>query len=145
MAKRSVDEQEVALGKAIDRRLLSRLVVYLRPYKYLVAAAIVLAIGGALLGAYVPKLTQIAIDEHIVGGDTGGLLQVIAMIIGVMILNALSKYGLAYLMQYVGQRTINTLRVRLFEHLGKLSMRFYDTHPVGQLVTRVTSDIDVLM
>lgn len=144
MAQSVADNETVILGKALDTKLLKRLVVYLRPHKGRVILAIIMAIGGAFLGALVPKLSQVAIDDYMLKGDMPGLLWVIAMIVGVMILNSALQYGLAWLMQYVGQQTIHAVRMRLFNHLQGLSMRFYDTNPVGRLVTRVTSDVEVL-
>lgn len=132
------------MGKALDTALLKRLVVYLRPYKWHVVFAITMSIGAAFLGALVPKLSQIAIDDHMLKGDMPGLLRIIALMVGLMIVNSLMQYGLSWLMQYVGQQTIHAVRTRLFQHLQGLSMRFYDTNPVGRLVTRVTSDVEVL-
>ena len=143
MARIAADNNEV-MGKALDTALLKRLVVYLRPYKWHVIIAVVAAIATAVLGAYLPILSQIAIDDHILVGDMPGLLRIIALTVGLMILNSLMQYGLTYLMQFVGQQTIHAVRMELFTHLQKLSMRFYDTNPVGRLVTRVTSDVEVL-
>ena len=144
MARSVADNETVIVGKALDTALLKRLVVYLRPHKWRVVMAIGMAIGGAFLGALVPKLSQVAIDDYMLKGDMPGLLWIIALIVGTMILNSLLQYGLAWLMQYVGQHTIHAVRMRLFNHLQELSMRFYDTNPVGRLVTRVTSDVEVL-
>ena len=141
---RSVADGEVTMGKALDTALLKRLVVYLRPHKWRVILAVVMAITAAFLGALLPKLSQVAIDDHILKGDMPGLLWIIAAMVGLMILNSLMQYGLTYLMQYVGQQTIHAVRMKLFTHLQDLSMRFYDTNSVGRLVTRVTSDVEVL-
>lgn len=138
------DDTQNTMGKALDTKLLKRLVIFLRPYRLQVIIAMVMAIAGAFLGSYVPKLSQIAIDDHILKGDMPGLIRIVAIIIGVMVLNALMLYGNTYLMQYVGQQTIHAVRMELFRKLNTLSMRFYDTNPVGRLVTRVTSDVEVL-
>lgn len=142
MADTTTDTE--VMGKALDTTLLKRLVVYLRPYKWHVTFAITMSIGAAFLGALVPKLSQVAIDDYMLKNDMPGLLQIIALIVGLMIVNSLMQYGLSWLMQYVGQQTIHAVRMRLFNHLQSLSMRFYDTNPVGRLVTRVTSDVEVL-
>lgn len=144
MAKSVADNEAVIAGKALDTKLLKRLVVYLRPHKWRVILAIGMAIGGAFLGALTPKLSQVAIDDYMLKGNMAGLMWIIAIMVGVMILNSLLQYGLAWLMQHVGQHTIHAVRMRLFNHLQDLSMRFYDTNPVGRLVTRVTSDVEVL-
>ena len=141
---RSVADSEVTMGKALDTALLKRLVVYLRPHKWRVILAISMAIVSAFLGALLPKLAQVAIDDYMLKGNMPGLLQIMAAMVGLMVLTSLLQYGLAYLMQYVGQQTIHAVRIKLFKHLQNLSMRFYDTNPVGKLVTRVTSDVEVL-
>lgn len=143
MADTPVDNDNI-MGKAVDRRLLSRLVVYLRPFKWHVIGAIAMAIGAALLMALRPKLSQIAIDEHLLKNDMGGLLLWTGLIFGVLLVGGLITYGQTIFMQYVGQEAIHRLRITIFEHLQRLSLRFYDTNPVGRLITRVTSDVEVL-
>lgn len=139
-----VSDSEEVLGKAIDRGLLRRLVVYLRPYKWHVIGSIVLAVTSGLLSELGPYLSRIAIDDYIAQKDFGGLLWICALILGSMLIGAVMTYAMTYLMQYVGQETIHRVRMEIFEHLQRLSLRFYDTNPVGRLVTRVTSDVEVL-
>jgi ATP-binding cassette subfamily B protein len=135
---------EEVLGKALDKTLLRRLVVYLRPFRWHVIASITMAVVMALFGAIRPYLSKLAIDDHMLKGDFGGLLWIVGAIIAVSILQGAVQYWLTWLMQYVGQETIHTIRMQLFAHLQRLSLRFYDTTPVGRLVTRVTSDVEVL-
>ena len=132
------------LGKAIDKTLLRRLVVYLRPYKWMVIGSFVMAVAAALLGAVRPYLSKVAIDDHLMHGDFSGLLWITMGILAVLLVQGVIQYALTYMMQYVGQETINTIRLNLFDRLQKLSLRFYDTNPIGRLVTRVTSDVEVL-
>ncbi len=135
---------EDVLGKAIDKRLLKRLVVYLRPYRWHVIASIAMAIGASLAGAAGPLLSQIAIDDHLMKNDYAGVMMMVAAILGLLVVQGVLFYALTLLMQYVGQQTIHTIRMSLFELLQRLSLRFYDTNPIGRLVTRVTSDVEVL-
>src|SRR3954469_21181628 len=131
------------LGKAVDKNLLRRLMVYLKPYKWLVPGAIVMSIAAALLGALRPYLTKVAIDDHLMHHDYQGLLWLIAEIFGLLVVQGIMQYALTYMMQYAGQQTIHSIRMTLFERLQRLSLRFYDTNPIGRLVTRVTSDVEV--
>ncbi len=137
-------EGEEVLGKAIDRTLLKRLVVYLRPYRRHVIASVVMSIAAAMLGALQPYLSKVAIDDHLMHQDYGGMLQIVALILGVLLVQGILQYVLTWMMQYVGQETIHTLRLNIFERLQRLSLRFFDTNAVGRLVTRVTSDVEVL-
>ncbi len=135
---------EDVLGKAVDRKLLKRLVVYLRPYKWHVIWSFVMAIAAALFGALRPYLSKVAVDDYLMHKDFGGLLWISAAILGALLLQGIVQYVLTLLMQYVGQETIHTLRMNLYDKLQRLSLRFYDTNPIGRLVTRVTSDVEVL-
>lgn len=137
-------ETEVALGKAIDRTLLKRLVVYLRPFKWYVVASILMAILVAVFAVLRPELSKITVDDYLLPGDMSGLLTMLAAMLGLLVLQGLMQYALQLVMQYVGQETIHRVRMELFEHLQRLSLRFYDTNPIGRLVTRVTSDVEVL-
>ncbi|MEO5931178.1 MAG: ABC transporter ATP-binding protein [Candidatus Kapaibacterium sp.] len=132
------------MGKAVDRTLLRRLVVYLSPYKWSVIGSIAMAIAAALLSAIRPYISKIAIDDHLLKGDFPGLLRLTAIMFGLLVIQGIIQYVLTLVMQHVGQETINRIRLDLFERLQKLSLRFYDTNPIGRLVTRVTSDVEVL-
>ncbi|HVZ41178.1 MAG TPA: ABC transporter ATP-binding protein [Candidatus Kapabacteria bacterium] len=132
------------LGKAVDKTLLRRLVVYLRPYKWHVIGSLLMSIAAALLAALRPYLSKVAIDDHLMHGDYAGMLWLVAAILGVLLVQGILQYILTWLMQYVGQETIHMVRLNLFERLQRLSLRFYDTNPIGRLVTRVTSDVEVL-
>lgn len=137
-------EETEALGKALDRSLLKRLVVYIRPYRWHVAGAVAMAIVSSGFFALRPYVSKIAIDDYLLLKDYGGLLWVIGVMLVLMILQAGLTYALNLLMQFVGQETIHKIRIELFAHLQRLSLRFYDTNPIGRLVTRVTSDVEVL-
>ncbi len=143
MADKETDSEEI-LGKALDRNLLKRLVVYLKPFKGLVIGSIAMSIISSGLGAFRPYISKIAIDDHILHNDMPGLLWMTAALLGTLILQGVFQYAVTILMQYVGQESIHTIRMQLFEHLQRLSLRFYDTNPIGRLVTRVTSDVGVL-
>ncbi len=143
MADTPQDPDQI-LGKAVDRRLLNRLVVYLRPFKWHVVGSVGMAIGAALLMALRPKLSQIAVDEHLLKNDMEGLLVWTGVIFAVLLVGGLVTYAQTILMQFVGQEAIHRLRMTIFDHLQRLSLRFFDTNPVGRLITRVTSDVEVL-
>ncbi len=136
--------EEEVLGKAYDARLMRRLLTYLRPYRWHVALGILLSILVSLLEAVRPYFTKIAVDVDIAAKDKLGLLMTTMAFFGVLIVRGLLQYANAYLTQWIGQRTIFDLRMEVFEHLQRLSLRFYDKNPIGRLITRVTNDIEVL-
>lgn len=144
MAKNKEHHEEEILGKAYDSNLMKRLIRYLKPYKKYVIIAIFLTIGVSLSSTIRPYLTKIAIDDYIIHKDTIGLRNIILILFGTLIVQGLLQYTMTYLTQWVGQKTIFDLRMELFDHLQKLSMKFFDKNPVGRLVTRLTNDIEVL-
>lgn len=141
--KKTQDTDEIT-GKAYDAHLMKRLMKYLRPYMKWVILAIILTIGVALASTIRPYLTKVAVDNYIANKDSAGLLKIITILFITLIIQGLLQYTMTYLTQWVGQKTIYDLRIELFEHLQKLSMGFFDRNPVGQLVTRLTNDIEVL-
>lgn len=130
--------------KKVDYRLLRRLVGFLRPYKPQLGGAVVLTLVSSALGPLRPYLTRIAIDDHIVKGDFDGLLFFVGVILVLIFLQGAMQYSLSLLMTWVGQRVLLDIRNKLFRHVEGLALRFYDTTPVGRIVTRVTSDVEVL-
>lgn len=137
-------QDEEILGKAYDARLMRRLLRYLRPYRWHVAAGVFMSIIISALEAVRPVFTKMAVDVDIANGDKHGLLITVLMFVGVLIVRGIVQYGSAYLTQWIGQRTIYDLRMEIFRHLQSRSMRFYDKNPLGRLITRVTNDVEVL-
>ncbi len=128
----------------LDRRLLWRLAGYLWPYRGWVALAFCTVMAGAFLGPLRPKLVQVAIDRHIVEGDWGGLQQIILLLIGVLVVEAALSFVNDYLTQWIGQRAIYDIRTKVYRHIQRQSLRFFDRTPVGRLITRVTNDVESL-
>ena len=139
----SAHDDEI-LGKAYDARLMRRLLTYLRPYRPQVGLAIAAIIGHSLLELAPPYLTKLVIDRYIPAGDLSGL----GLIAVFFLLTLIGSFALEYLqtwtMQLTGQRIMFDLRMQLYRHLQRLDLRFYDRNPVGRLMTRVTTDVDVL-
>ncbi len=137
-------QDDEILGKAYDSKLMSRLLKYLKPYKWQVVIGIGLSVIVAGMEAIRPWFTQHAVDVNIKQGDKTGLLITAVLFFLVLILRGVIQYANAYLTQWIGQKTIYDLRMETFKHLQKLGLRFFDRNPIGRLVTRVTNDIDVL-
>ena len=137
-------QDEEILGKAYDARLMRRLIGYLRPYWKQVLFAFLLIVVDAALETIPPLLTMLAIDRYIEVADAGGL----AIVAGVYILTLAVKFGTEFIqaltLQRTGQRIMFDMRMQIFRHLQNLSPSFYDRNPVGRLLTRVTTDVDVL-
>jgi ATP-binding cassette subfamily B multidrug efflux pump len=150
-------QEEEVLGKAYDSRLMKRLLVYLRPYKWQVAislAAILIKAGADVLGPY---LVAVEIDRYLAPTQKPGFLdsflskdpltgiaELAAIYVGLITLSFLLEYLQTYFMQWTGQMVMFDLRRQIFRHLQHMHIGFYDKNPVGRLVTRVTTDVDAL-
>ncbi len=136
--------EEEVLGKAYDARLMKRLLKYLRPYRRHVAFGILLSIAVSAMEAVRPYFTKIAVDTNIAQHDKTGLLHTMLLFFALLVVRGLVQYVNAYLTQWIGQRTIFDVRMEIFAHLQRLSLRFFDRNPIGRLITRVTNDVEVL-
>jgi ATP-binding cassette subfamily B protein len=132
------------LGKAYDGRLMRRLLTYLRPYRAQVLVAVVAIIGHSALDLVPPYLTKVVIDQYIPVGDLAGLVSIAALYLVALIASFLLEYLQTWTMQVIGQKIMFDLRMQLVSHLHRLDLRFYDRNPVGRLMTRITTDVDVL-
>jgi ATP-binding cassette, subfamily B, multidrug efflux pump len=137
----SADEREEnAHNAALTRRLFG----YVRPYRPHVAIAVVLLMAGAALEMVGPYLTKVAIDRAIPEGDLSLLTLIVAVFVGSLLLSFLLEYAQVILTTWIGQKVMYDLRMQLFGHLQRLSLRFFDRNPVGRLMTRVTNDVETL-
>jgi ATP-binding cassette subfamily B multidrug efflux pump len=136
--------EDDAIGKRYDRRLVRRLLVYVRPYKRLVAAALLLLMTEGLLQLVGPMLTQRVIDVAVPLRDGSMALRYAGLYAASLVVAFACSYGETMLTALLGQRVMRDLRRQLFEHVQRLSIAFYDRTPVGRLVTRVTSDVESL-
>ncbi|MGB9487058.1 MAG: ABC transporter ATP-binding protein [Terriglobia bacterium] len=156
----SFHDEEI-LGKAYDSRLMRRLLVYLRPYWRMTLFALVAILLFGILQAVPPYLLKVEVDRYLDPTARAQLpkflssflspnpLVGIAQIALILFLpTAVLTFGLefaqSFAMQLVGQRVMYDMRKQLFAHLQRLQMSFFDRNPVGRLVTRVTTDVDVL-
>ena len=130
--------------KGLDGQLLKRIVGYLMPYKHWVILAFCLVLVVSFLGPLRPWLISMAIDQHIVLGELEGLYILIYALLGAIVLEGVLGYANAYFTQWIGQQAIYDVRVRVFRHVQKQSLSFFDKTPIGRLITRTTSDVEAL-
>jgi len=137
-------QEEEALGKAYDGRLMRRLLRYLAPYKWKVVLAIFLLVSAAGLQIIGPWLIQMALDDAIPTGD-GELLATLAIAYLVATVGTFGfQYAQALVTTWLGQQVMYDLRTEIFRRLQELDLQFYDRNPVGRLMTRITSDVESL-
>jgi ATP-binding cassette, subfamily B, multidrug efflux pump len=136
--------QEEVLGKAYDLRMIRRLWQFILPYKRLFLISMLLLPLQQAFGLAQPYLMKIGIDQYIAGKDLWGLQNVMLLFLGALIGETLAIFANYYLSMIVAQRCLADLRVAIFSHVQKLPMSYFDRNPVGRLVTRMTTDVDVL-
>jgi ATP-binding cassette, subfamily B, multidrug efflux pump len=136
--------EEEAIDKAYDAHLMRRLLRYLSPYKLQVLSSMLVIGVASLLQVSSPYLTKVGIDNYIVHGDLAGLNKVVLVYVAIILVGFLLGYLQTYIMQLTGQRIMFDLRLEIFTHLQNLPLSFFDKNPVGRLMTRVTTDVDVL-
>jgi ATP-binding cassette subfamily B multidrug efflux pump len=136
--------EEEVLGKAYDARLMRRLLTYLWPYWRQVAVALVAILAGSAAQLAQPYLIKTAIDRFIAVDQIAGLDRLAALYFVILVGAFVAEYVQTWTMQMTGQRIMFDLRMAIYGHLQRLDLRYYDRNPVGRLMTRVTSDVDVL-
>ncbi|HJR58809.1 MAG TPA: ABC transporter ATP-binding protein [Vicinamibacterales bacterium] len=139
----SAHEEEV-LGKAYDAGLMRRLMAYLRPYWLQVLISLAAIVGASLLQLAQPYLMKVAIDDHIAQGSMDGLDALALAFLGVLVGSFALEFLQTWTLQNTGQRIMFALRMQIYRHLQRIDVQYYDRNPVGRLMTRVTTDVDVL-
>ena len=132
------------LGKAYDRKLMRRLLVYTRPYRKLMYGAFALLCVEGGIQVVGPLLTRRVIDVAVPTHN----MRIVVISTGLFFLALLTEfvtsYGQTWLTSLLGQRVMRDLRMEIFEHLQRLSVSYFDRNPAGRLITRVTSDVETL-
>jgi len=132
------------VGKAYDARLMRRLLEYLRPYGAQAALALAAIIANSMLQLAQPYLMKVAIDRYIPAGDLSGVNRIALWYVLILLTGFCLEFTQTWLLQNTGQRIMFDMRMQIYRHLQRLDLRFYDRNPVGRLMTRVTTDVDVI-
>lgn len=133
------------IEKAGDpRRALLRLALYLSPYKSTLALVLVFVLAYILLGLLEPYLLGRAIDQYISIQQINGLSRLALLLLLAYLLDNGFQAASSWLMARISQDALRRLRRDLFEHLQTLSIRFFDSHNAGELMSRLTNDIEAI-
>lgn len=127
-----------------DSQVARRLVTYLRPYRRHMAGALGLLLLLGAAEATRPILIKHAIDDHIAVGKITGLWVPAIAFFGLLLFELLAGALRTYLTTWIGQRAMHDLREQLFDRLQRLPIPFFDRNAIGRLMTRVTTDVEVL-
>lgn len=140
----SLEKEKESSGEIVDMKILRQLYSFVKPYQPQFYFLVFLTIAMAVLAPTRPYYIQVAIDEYVALGDTAGLVRIVYILIGLMILQAIVQWAHTYYSGWIGQVIIKDIRIRLYRHLLKLRLKFFDNTPIGRLVTRNVSDIETL-
>ncbi len=126
------------------RRALVRLLPYLGRYKTGLAVVLAFVLVSTMLGLVGPYLIGVAIDDFIALKDLSGLARTALWMLGIFLFGNICDTISAWLMARISQRALQGVRRDLFGHIQTLSLRFFDAKPAGELMSRLTNDIDAI-
>jgi subfamily B ATP-binding cassette protein MsbA len=131
-----------AKKNVFDVTLFKRLLVYIKPYRWVFIASLFAVIGLAVFGAIRPKILQSAIDYNDYKKLEEGFLFSIVIYGGLLLLEVISNLVFIYCATYLGQSVVRDIRVKLFQHILNFKMKYYDNSSVGVLITRAVTDME---
>ena len=131
-------------GNLFDLKILNRLFIFCKPYMGVFYVLIFLTLSLSILQPIRPYITQIIIDDYVSLNDLDGLKNMIFLLFGLLIINAIVMYFHTYLSGWLGQNIIKDIRIKLFSHLQNFKLQFFDKTPIGRIVTRNVSDIETI-
>jgi len=140
----SKQNKKAVSGKAVDFVILKRIFTYVKPYKGNFLFAAFTTISLSLLAPIRPYLVKYTIDMHVAKSNPTMLGYMTMVLIGLLIIEAVVQFGDSYLTNRLGQYIIKDMRVQLYKHILNLRLKYYDHSPIGTLVTRAISDMEVI-
>jgi len=127
-----------------SRSLFRQVFSMVRPYRFTFMLTAGLTIVLAPLAVLRQKLLQVMVDDHIVPGDISGMTGLVSALIGLLLVEVVLRYFFLYQADWLGQAVIRDLRVRVFNHITKLNLSYFDRTPIGQSTTRTINDIEAI-
>ncbi len=128
----------------MDWAILLRVIALAKPYKKVFIGAAILTVFQAALTAVNPKLVQLMVDGHLLTGDLNGLGFLLFLSVAFIVLQAVLRYYFIYSTWWLGQSVVRDLRARVFNHLIRLRLTYFDQTPIGTSTTRTINDIETL-
>ena len=131
------------VGERFDFKLFLKVMAYADPIeRFYFAVFLTIALGG--LGTARPILIRSVIDDAILMNDAPELIRLMLLLVSLLVIEALGQFGFMYAANWLGQSIIKDIRIELYDKLQTFRLGFYDRTPIGQLVTRVVSDIETI-
>ena len=131
-------------GKAIDFKLLKRVMTFTKPYKKVLYLSMFFSMVLSFLSPIRPFLINYAVDNYIMIENADQLQFICIVLLGILFLEAIFQFFYIYLATWLGQHVIQDMRAKVYQHILKLKMTYFDNTPIGSLVTRAVSDIETI-
>ncbi len=128
--------------KIFDVTLFKRLFQYIKPYKFVFLGLVLMVVLLAIFSAATPRVTQFAIDDSITGEQPKKFLFYIMIMFAILILQTIFQLAFIYYAAWLGQSLVVDVRIKLFDHLLRFKMKYYDNSSVGVLITRAVTDME---
>ena len=135
---------EKVKGKIFDVKLFTKLLVFVKPYNVTFYGVLTSAILISLLSTLTPYLLKVVVDDYLLLKNYDGMQSIILMMIAVLFLEVVFMFLFTYYANWLGQKVIKNLRVKVFDKILKFKMSFFDKNAVGRLVTRTVNDIETI-
>jgi len=135
---------EKVKGKIFDVKLFTKLLVFVKPYNITFYGVLTSAILISLLSTLTPYLLKVVVDDYLLLKNYDGMQSIIQIMIAVLFLEVVFMFLFTYYANWLGQKVIKNLRVKVFNKILKFKMSFFDKNAVGRLVTRTVNDIETI-
>src|SRR6478735_6979473 len=139
-----MEKEKVKSGNIIDFKVLGRIMEFVRPYKAQFYFVVLLTFLLGVLTPMRPYLIQYTLDKHVQFGNYDGMVKIMLLIFGLLIIQAAAEYVHTFISGRIAQYVIRDIRVKVYEHIVNLRLKFFDSTPIGRLVTRTISDVEAL-
>jgi ATP-binding cassette subfamily B multidrug efflux pump len=128
--------------KIFDISLFRRLLLYIKPYRRVFVISLFCVVGLAVFGALRPYVLQQAIDTQIAEKKYDGFLFYIVVMLALLLVEVVCQLLFIYYASWLGQSVVRDIRVKLFRHMLKFKMTYFDKSSVGVLITRAVTDME---
>ena len=135
---------EKVKGKIFDVKLFTKLLVFVKPYNITFYGVLTSAILISLLSTLTPYLLKVVVDDYLLLKNYDGMQSIIQIMIAVLFLEVVFMFLFTYYANWLGQKVIKNLRVKVFDKILKFKMSFFDKNAVGRLVTRAVNDMETI-
>ncbi len=139
-----MEKEKVSSGNIIDFSVLKRIIQFVMPYKGRFYLVIALTFILGFLAPYRTYLTQVMLDDYVAKGNFQMMVYFTILLFVLLLINSALQYTHTYISGRIGQYVIRDIRIKLYEHIVGLRLRFFDKTPIGRLVTRTISDVETL-